>query len=130
MYLKKKSVNAYSRSSSGHMRHILALTSGSRSLTSWNLNAMSSIHHYRIPQLTHNCQAAHVSNQSIVTKAGTAFSQHNIMITCLLSFFQYIFHVPRCEELAFFNINYTSCFCCFVNQIRLTAKKRRYLQNI
>ena len=79
---------------------------------------------------THNCQAAHVSNQSIVTKAGTAFSQHNIMIACLLSFFQYIFHVPGCEELAFFNINYTSCFCCFVNQIRLTAKKRRYLQNI
>jgi len=44
-----------------HMRHILALTSGSLSLTAWNLNAMSSIHHYRIPQLTHNCQAVWTS---------------------------------------------------------------------
>ncbi|MPN08971.1 hypothetical protein SDC9_156259 [bioreactor metagenome] len=112
------------------MRHILALAAGSCALAARNLYAMRSIHDYRITKITHNRQSAHIRNQVVVAEAGAAFRQHDIIVACFFCFGNDIFHIPWCQKLAFFNIDYFAGFCCLIDQICLTAKKRRYLQNI
>ena len=91
---------------------------------------MSSIHNYRITQFTHYCQTTHISYKSIITKARTTFSKHQVLVTCFFNFSNNIFHIPRSKKLRLFNIYSFTSFCRSINQISLTAQKCRNLQNV
>ena len=112
------------------MRNILALAAAGGTLAAGNLYAVSSIHNYGITKLTHNSQTAHIGYQCVVAEACTALGKHNVMIACFLNLFDNIFHVPRCQELAFFYINSLAGFGSCINQIGLAAQEGRDLQNI
>ena len=74
--LKEQGINANCCCGACHMGHILALAATGGALTAGNLHAVGSIHHYRIAQLAHNGQAAHIGHEGVVAKAGATLGEH------------------------------------------------------
>ena len=130
MYFEEQSVDAYRSGSPRHVRHILALPAGRSTLAARNLHAVRSVHNYRVTQLAHNRKAAHIGYQRIVAEACASFRQHNVFVAGFFNFFDYVFHIPRSKELAFFYINRPAGFARLVNKVGLAAQKGRNLQNI
>ena len=91
---------------------------------------MRQIENDGISRAFHNLQRAHIHYQIPVAEACPAFRQHYFFIAGAFYFFDYIAYARRRQELAFFDVDDFARFAGRQKQIRLTAEKCRYLQNI
>src|ERR1700730_15438749 len=83
-----------------------------------------------VAELSHPIQRPHVSNQIIVTKAGSSFCKDELGASKRFKFLRDITHVPGCKELPLLYIYRSPCLSGGFQQVGLPRKKCRYLEYI
>ena len=78
----------------------------------------------------HHRQRAHVGDEVVVAKAHAAFTQHDAVIAGAFRFVGDVAHVPRCEELAFFDVDRQALGADVVDEVGLAAEEGRGLQYV
>ena len=108
----------------------MPLSAGRSALATRQLNRMGRIENDWIACICHDRQSSHIGNQHIIAKTGAAFAEHDAFVTGRRDLGRRIRHVPRCEELTFFDVYHSARRPGGQQQIRLAAKKCRNLQDI
>src|SRR5262245_17035184 len=75
-------------------------------------------------------ERTHISNEVVITETGTALGETEFLISEGNQLLGDIAHVPWREKLTFFYVHSAPRFRGGAQQIRLAAKKRRYLQHV
>ena len=130
MNLEEKRVDTDGGSRPRHMRHKLALAAGGRALSARNLHAVRGVHDDGIAELSHDRQRAHVGHKRVVAEAGAAFGQHDAAAAGFLGLGDDVLHIPGRKELSLFDVDGSAGLRGLVDEVRLAAEERRYLQNI
>jgi hypothetical protein len=112
------------------MGHKLALAARTGSCAARQLHTVRGVKTDRIPELADNGQSLEIHHEIIVSKTRAAFRDYDIMVAHTGDFIDYIAHIPGSEKLPFFDIDHFPGFGRGYQQIRLAAKKRRYLHHI
>jgi len=80
-------------------------------------------------ELAHDGQGAHVDDEVVVTKAGTALAEADAFVAGVTDFGDGVLHVWWCDELAFFDVDGATCFGGGDEEIRLAAEEGRDLHD-
>ena len=81
-------------------------------------------------EFAHYSQRAHVHDQVVVAKAGTALGDEHAIVSGGAAFFDGVAHVPRGNELSFLDVDYALGHPSRDDQIGLAAEERGDLQDI
>ena len=130
MDFQEQGVDAHRRRRPCHVGHILALPAAAGAFPSGDLHAVGGVHDHGIAQFTHDGQPPHIGDQCVVTEAGTAFCEKNVVIACRFQLGNDVFHIPGRQELPFFHIDAPAALACRVHQVRLPAEERGDLEDV
>src|SRR5690606_998826 len=72
---------------------------------SGHLQRVGHIEEYRVLELLHDAEAEHVHYQVVVTEAGTAFAENQLIVTGLFAFGQDVLHFLRRQKLRLLDID-------------------------
>ena len=108
----------------------LALTAGGVALSAWELDGVGGVKDDGGSVLCHDGEAAHIDDEVAVAEGGSAFAGEDIGIACGVGFFDDIVHVPRGEELTFFDIDGDACGGDVGDEVSLTAKEGWGLEHV
>ena len=99
-------------------------------LPAGKLHGMSRVEHDRVAKLFHLRNAAKIHNKILITEGRAPLRENYFCVSGGRDFFDRIFHVGGRNELRFLYINDASGFSGGDEQIRLTCKECRDLQNV
>ena len=114
----------------GQVGNEFPLSAGGASHATGELYAVGGIKNNGVAELTHNGERAHIHHQVMVAEGCPPFCHCQIRIMGFFHFFNHIFHVFRCHELALFHIHRFACHGSAVNQVCLAAEEGGNLQHI
>ena len=91
---------------------------------------MGGVEHHLRAEFLHPRDGAHVGDQIVVAKGRSTLGEEIVTATRSLELGGHIFHIPRREELAFFDIHHAPGLGGGHNEVGLAAEKRGDLENI
>ena len=91
---------------------------------------MGGVENHLRAEFLHPGNRAHVGDQVVVAEGRSALGEEIVPATGPHEFGGDIFHIPRSEELAFFDIHHPAGFGCCHDEIGLTAEERGDLEDI
>ncbi len=84
----------------------------------------------RVAGPRHDRHSTHIDDERIVSEARAALAQQNPLVAGRGDLRGGVLHVPRRQELTFFDVDRLAGRACRQQQVGLAAEKRRNLQNI
>src|SRR5262245_30006377 len=94
-----------------------------------HLHRMRRVVDDRATRRAHDRERSHVRNQVVVTERCTALADHDLLIAGGARFVDDVDHVARREELSFLDVDRQTLRTDVVDEVGLTAQKRRGLQH-
>ena len=85
---------------------------------------------YHGRKLAHDGKRAHIDNEIVVAETGTTLGQKNLRVARLAAFLHCVPHVPRRNELSFFDVYGAAAERSGDHEIGLAAQECRNLQHI
>src|SRR5947207_7953307 len=124
------SIATDSHGGAGQYRRQFSVATGFIPSSTRSLHRMSGVEDDVIPRVAHPIQGSHISDQVVVAKCRSAFSEAERGVAKSEQFFGNVSHIPRGEKLTFLYVDGPAGFSSRAQQVGLPTKKRGYLQQI
>jgi hypothetical protein len=109
---------------------VLPLASRPVSLPAGQLDGMSRVEDHRIAERAHDRQAAEIDDQIVVTKAGAALGQQEVLGARRADLLHHVHHVARGHELALLDVHRPAAPRARHDEIGLAAEERGNLEHV
>ena len=94
------------------------------------LNRMRRVQNHGVPGVAHDAQRSHIDDKIVITEAGAALGQHDVLVPGRLHLFRLMAHVLGSHELPFFDIDRFAGPAGCAQNFCLAAEEGGNLQNI